>query len=90
MNLERISYALRVASDLARTGERLFDSLAASRRLTGWPVLLGVGVGVGIGALIFSEDARKHVKAWLREAEPTRLDSSPAADAKAAPSLRPS
>lgn len=67
MNLRDVSYALRATSDLANVAERLVSSLASSRRLTGWPVLLGIGVGIGVGALLFSEDARTRVKTWLRE-----------------------
>ncbi len=77
MKLQEISYALRVAGDVARAGERLFESLAASRRLTAWPVMLAFGAGIGVGALIFNEDARKRAKMWFGEHEVIRVQKKP-------------
>jgi hypothetical protein len=66
MKLQDVSVAMRAAGDLAHVGERLFDSLAASRRHASWPLMIGIGLGVGIGALLFSETARNRVRGWAR------------------------
>ncbi len=65
MNLRDVSYAMRMVGDVARAGERLLDAFEDSRRLHGWPVVLGIGVGFGIGALVFSNEARQKAKGWL-------------------------
>ena len=72
MKLEDIAYALRTTSEIARAGERLFDSLATSRRARVWPLLLGVGAGIGIGALLFDDSLRERMKNWLSEREVVR------------------
>lgn len=77
MKLQEISYTLRVAGDVARAGERLFDSLAASRRFATWPVMLGVGLGVGIGALLFNDDARNRAKLWFADHQVIRVQKKP-------------
>jgi hypothetical protein len=77
MRLRDISYALRVATEVARAGEQLISSFERSRsRLT--PVLFGMGLGVGLGALLFSEPARQRVKGWLAgEAHEHHAGSAP-------------
>lgn len=77
MKLENISYALRVVSEVARTGERLFDSFAASRRARVLPILLGIGVGVAIGAAISNQDVRNRVKAWVNDRNAVRVETKP-------------
>lgn len=76
MNLRDVAYALRVASDVTRAGERLFDSLADSRRLVGWPLVFGIGIGVGVGALVFNDEARRRAKVWLAKAEAPLIGAS--------------
>lgn len=77
MKLENISYALRVVSEVARTGERLFDSFAASRRARVLPVLLGIGVGVAVGVAISNEDVRNRVTTWLSNRNAVRVETKP-------------
>jgi hypothetical protein len=64
MNLQRISYALRAAADVARAGENLLVSMDRSRRGGLMPLLVGVALGVGIGALVFQKELRERVLAW--------------------------
>lgn len=81
MRLRDISYALKVAAEVARTGEQLVSSFDRSRSRMG-PILFGVGIGVGIGALLFSESTRKRVRTWLIgapvEVKPTEGDAAEA------------
>ena len=90
MKLEDISYAARAVGEVARASERLFDSLAASRRFGVWPVLLGVGVGVAIGAIVFNDAARNRVKAWLSGPAVTRVETKPTAGPRAQTATAPS
>jgi len=90
MKLQEISYVSRVVGDVARASERLFDSLAASRRVNVWPLLLGVGVGVAIGAVVFNDAARNRVKAWLSGRDVTRVEARPVGAPQAQTATRPS
>ena len=77
MKLEDIASMLRTTSEVARAGERLFGSLAATRRGRFWPILLGVGAGIGVGALMFDDSLRERIKNWMSEREAERLDGKP-------------
>jgi len=52
---------------------RLFDSLAAARRSSPWPLMIGMGVGVAVGAAIFDDKTRERVKAWIAEQREARF-----------------
>jgi hypothetical protein len=78
MKLKEISTVLRIISDVAQAGERLFDSLAASRRSSPWPMMIGVGLGVAVGAAIFDDKTRERVKAWIGEQRAARIEAKPA------------
>ena len=90
MKLEEISYVSRVVGEVARASERLFDSLAASRRVNVWPIVLGVGVGVAIGAVVFNDAARNRVWAWLSGHDGTRVEAKPTAGPRAQTATPPS
>ncbi len=80
MRLREISNAIRTASEIARAGQQIVDSLDRKGGVGALGIatlVVGMSAGFGIGAVIFSKDVRKRLAAWLvKEDEPISLRES--------------